>query len=376
MMTRCANRGQPGFWKEYKISLAGLDADCKAGHAKRCREEKEESLAEKHRRDLKALEDWPEVEDLQAAAWEGCCTVVLVADKYKEEEELPKAARGAVNCAAAGVIHYDTFASRKDWAANKQSTTSTKQPATNSRHPPTGNKQQATSNTQQTTCNKHKASNWVLHPPPLMHSTVPRRPGRRWTGSTSAMMSWTRTSTAEAAASQPAAATGRQGAERYQKRQHLQQHPARKPQPPQQQQPTEAATAISPAAQQPNKQQLPYEDQDYKVCEKHKTWKTYGDVAKVLTNKVFKFFVHYRLLPRPENCKTFLVPYSTKAKKVYMPGCLQLFNKRHLKNSKVILLLLLTLLLLLLLPLPLFLFLLLALLLLLLLLLLLHFFCF
>ena len=145
--------------------MAGLDADCKAGHAKRCREEKEESLAEKHRRDLKALEDWPEVEDLQAAAWEGCCTVVLVADKYKEEEELPKAARGAVNCAAAGVIHYDTFASRKDWAANKQSTTSTKQPATNSRHPPTGNKQQATSNTQQTTCNKHKASNWVLHPP-------------------------------------------------------------------------------------------------------------------------------------------------------------------------------------------------------------------
>ena len=77
------------------------------------------------------------------------------------------------------------------------------------------------------------------------------------------------------------------------------------------------------------------EGQMWKSCDHHKTWKTYGDVAKVITPGLFMALQQYRRLPRPNGCKTFLVPFSSDAGTVYLPGCLHQFNKRHLKHAKV-----------------------------------------
>ena len=113
-MSKQVNLGVPGFWKEYLASLAALSKDFKTGNLKRCREEKDKSLSNKHKEDLKVLKDWPKLHDLQAAVLEGYMTLLLIADTYEGACELPRAARGAVNVAMAGAIHYDTFASRKD----------------------------------------------------------------------------------------------------------------------------------------------------------------------------------------------------------------------------------------------------------------------
>ena len=113
-LNRQVNLGVAGFWKEYLASLEALRKDFRSGHLKRCREEKEKSLIQKHKEDIKVIKNWPKLHDLQAAVLEGYMTLLLIADKYEGAAELPRAARGAANTAMAGAIHYDTFASRKE----------------------------------------------------------------------------------------------------------------------------------------------------------------------------------------------------------------------------------------------------------------------
>jgi hypothetical protein len=76
-------------------------------------------------------------------------------------------------------------------------------------------------------------------------------------------------------------------------------------------------------------------EQKHLVCQKHKTSKTDGGLAKKLTPGIFEALRWYRKLPRPEGCQTFLVPVSDKAATVSIPKCLKTFCARHLKGCAI-----------------------------------------
>ena len=74
---------------------------------------------------------------------------------------------------------------------------------------------------------------------------------------------------------------------------------------------------------------------EYILCRFHKTWKTYGDIIKLLTPGLFEALVDYKRLPRPPGCKYFLVPATAKAETVSIPTSLKTFNRNCLKGAKV-----------------------------------------
>ena len=77
------------------------------------------------------------------------------------------------------------------------------------------------------------------------------------------------------------------------------------------------------------------ERKDFIVCQQHKTFKTYGDLAKKLTEGLFDALAWYRKLPRPEGVNTFLVPVSSTATSACMVRSLKTFCSRHLTECKL-----------------------------------------
>lgn len=76
-------------------------------------------------------------------------------------------------------------------------------------------------------------------------------------------------------------------------------------------------------------------DQRFIVCKEHKTAKTYGDLAKKLTPGLFDALCMYSRLPRPDACRTFLVPVAEAAPSVCFPTCLRTFCKRYLPECEI-----------------------------------------
>ena len=77
------------------------------------------------------------------------------------------------------------------------------------------------------------------------------------------------------------------------------------------------------------------EGQEYILCRQHKTRKTYGDIIKYLSPGLLVALNAYRLLPRPNACKYFLVPARSSAETISVPAALQTFNKIFLTSSEV-----------------------------------------
>ena len=68
---------------------------------------------------------------------------------------------------------------------------------------------------------------------------------------------------------------------------------------------------------------------DFFVCKKHKTWKTYGDLAKKLTPGLLAALQAYDKLPRPAECDMFFVPVTVGAAHICIPSCLKRFCQRR-----------------------------------------------
>ena len=66
---------------------------------------------------------------------------------------------------------------------------------------------------------------------------------------------------------------------------------------------------------------------DHLVCSAHKTSKTYGSIAKLLTPGLFEAFQCYNRLHRPADCTRFLVPAVEGAENVALPSALRGFCK-------------------------------------------------
>ena len=77
------------------------------------------------------------------------------------------------------------------------------------------------------------------------------------------------------------------------------------------------------------------EGQEYILCRQHKTRKTYGDIVKYLSPGLLVALNTYKMLPRPEGCKYFLVPARCGAETISVPTSLKTFNKIFLQSAKV-----------------------------------------
>ena len=66
------------------------------------------------------------------------------------------------------------------------------------------------------------------------------------------------------------------------------------------------------------------------ICDRHKTAKTYGSIAKLLTPGLCEAFACYARLHRPEWCETFLAPVIEGAQTVSLPSALRAFCSRFL----------------------------------------------
>ena len=62
--------------------------------------------------------------------------------------------------------------------------------------------------------------------------------------------------------------------------------------------------------------------QDFVICDKHKTCKVYGSIAKYLPPGLLEAFRLYARLHRPEGCQYFLVPAQFGTDRVSLPGAL------------------------------------------------------
>ena len=71
------------------------------------------------------------------------------------------------------------------------------------------------------------------------------------------------------------------------------------------------------------------------VCSDHKTAKTYGSIAKLLTPGLFEAFVCYASFFRPPGCEYFLVSPFEGKKYVHLPKALASGCERFLKNGHV-----------------------------------------
>ena len=74
---------------------------------------------------------------------------------------------------------------------------------------------------------------------------------------------------------------------------------------------------------------------EYFKCRKHKTFKIYGDIIKLLTPGLFQCLFAYSKLPRPTACKYFIVPVSLGAETISMHTSLKTFSNTFLKECKV-----------------------------------------
>lgn len=69
------------------------------------------------------------------------------------------------------------------------------------------------------------------------------------------------------------------------------------------------------------------------VCEQHKGWKTYGDLAKWVPQCLLEMFACYDTCPRPEGVTTFFVPAVAGAPRVSFTSALRAWSKRHLDKK-------------------------------------------
>ena len=69
---------------------------------------------------------------------------------------------------------------------------------------------------------------------------------------------------------------------------------------------------------------------DCLVCSDHKTWKTYGDIAKWLSPGLARALKIYDTLPRPADVDTFLAPARATAETVSIVTGLKTWARRHL----------------------------------------------
>lgn len=66
------------------------------------------------------------------------------------------------------------------------------------------------------------------------------------------------------------------------------------------------------------------------TCEKHKTWASYGDLAKWVPPCLLKMFTCYLSCPRPADVTTFFVPAQAGAPTMSFPSALRTWSKRFL----------------------------------------------
>jgi hypothetical protein len=68
-------------------------------------------------------------------------------------------------------------------------------------------------------------------------------------------------------------------------------------------------------------------------CTEHKTWKTYGDLAKWLSPTLIDYLLCYDSCPRPEGHSTFFVPAKAGAAHMSMQSALRTWCKRHIADG-------------------------------------------
>ena len=77
------------------------------------------------------------------------------------------------------------------------------------------------------------------------------------------------------------------------------------------------------------------DDQEFIVCNDHKTHRTYGDIAKWFPAGLREGMRTYKSLPRPSGITTFLVPSKAGAARVDIPSLLKTFARLFLPKQKV-----------------------------------------
>jgi hypothetical protein len=76
-------------------------------------------------------------------------------------------------------------------------------------------------------------------------------------------------------------------------------------------------------------------NQSHIVCSQHKTSRTYGDLAKLLTPGNKELFKCYDSLPREGSGNLFFQPSRQQSECVSFPTCLRNWNKKNLRGKKV-----------------------------------------